>query len=120
MSVPHFSVIFVVDKSMQHGKLVSIFVLILLNCLPWQLMDSGRKISERNACQQMRVAWVEVLSYEKEKNVAFGRSHREGIFTHETVKDIQRTRSKRKDSPSVNSGLNSRNLAKTNRIGCST
>lgn len=50
----------------------------------------GERISERNACQQMRVEWVEVLSYELEKNVAFGRSRREGISSDETVKDFQR------------------------------
>lgn len=38
----------------------------------------------------MRVEWVEVLSYELEKNVAFGRSRREGISSDETVKDFQR------------------------------
>ena len=38
----------------------------------------------------MRVEWVEVLSYELEKNVAFGRSRGEGISSDETVKDFQR------------------------------
>lgn len=60
------------------------------NCLAWLLIDSGGKVSERKACQQMRVEWVEVLSYELEKNVALGRSRREGISSDETVKDFQR------------------------------
>lgn len=41
--------------------------------------SGGGGISESNACQQMRVEWVEVLSYVLEKNVALGRSRREGI-----------------------------------------
>ena len=62
------------------------------NCLAWLLIDSrgGGGISERNACQQMRVEWVEVLSYELEKNVASRRSRKEGISSDETVKDFQR------------------------------
>ena len=50
----------------------------------------GGEKSERNACQQIRVEWVEVLYYELEKNVAFGRRRREGISSDETVKDFQR------------------------------
>lgn len=40
---------------------------------------------------------MEVLSYELEKNVAFGRSRREGISSDETVKDFQEMRSKWED-----------------------
>ena len=67
----------------------------------------------------MRVEWVEVLSYELEKNVAFGRRRREGISSDEQLRTFKEMRSKREKigSLSVNSGVKSRNVAKTNRIG---
>jgi len=69
----------------------------------------------------IRVEWVEVLPYELEKNVAFGRSRREGISSEETIKRLSKKcdLNGKTGSPSVNSGLKSRNLEKTSRIGFS-